>query len=96
MKLCMEFLNFIVFCHGLMMALWAETGSLITYYKWSVGYDCMTDNSEHTFVQDKTELSRSLIQLHNLQTRGDFSKASRILNLATACRRVIKFKLRLP
>jgi hypothetical protein len=26
-----------VYLHGLMMALWAETGSLITYCKWSVG-----------------------------------------------------------
>jgi hypothetical protein len=30
---CIEFLIFTAFCHGLMMAVWAETESLIAYYK---------------------------------------------------------------
>ena len=44
---CMKFLIFVVFCHGLMMAVYFETGSLITFE--CVGCDCTIDKSKIYF-----------------------------------------------
>jgi hypothetical protein len=43
-----------------MMAVWAETESLIAYYKWRVGCDCTIYKSKCTFDEKTLSLSRTL------------------------------------